>query len=117
MPGRVEPVAAQARQVDPADERDLVVDDDELLVVAVERPLTCIERHRDPRTVDEIVARLAHLAAIRVEERQRRTGPGEHPDVHSPGRFCEQLPQRRPSALEPERRIEVPAGQVDVGTR
>ena len=46
----------QGRQVDPADERRLVVDDDELLVVAVERTLPRVERHRDPRAAGELVA-------------------------------------------------------------
>ena len=46
---RVEPVAAERGQVDPADERDLAVDDHELLVVAVHRPLAGVERDRDAR--------------------------------------------------------------------
>src|SRR5574337_1072733 len=45
----VEPVSAESRQVDPAHERRFVVDDDELLVVAVERALLGVEAHRDPR--------------------------------------------------------------------
>src|SRR2546430_2526329 len=44
MRGRVEPVAAESRQVDPADEGDPPVDDHKLLVVAMEGPLAVVER-------------------------------------------------------------------------
>ena len=111
---RVQPVAGQGGQVDPAHERRLVVDDDELLVVAVERALSRVERHRDARAAGELLARLPHLAAIRVEERQRRARPGENAHVDSLRRLGEQLSQRRPFFLEPEGRVEVPAGEVDV---
>ena len=117
MLARVEPVPREAGQVDPADERNLVVDHDELLVVAVERPLLRVERHRDPRAAHELLARLAHLLAVRMEERQRRARPGEHAHVDALGRVREQLPQRRPSLLEPEGGVEVPAGEMDVRAR
>ncbi len=74
-------VAAEQAQVDAADEGDAVVDDHELLVVAVERPLPRVERHRDPRASGELVACLTHLASVRVEHRQRRTRPGEHAHI------------------------------------
>src|SRR5947207_2810475 len=45
---RVVAVAAVARQVDAAHARDAVVHDDELLVVAVHRPLLRVERNLDP---------------------------------------------------------------------
>ena len=99
---RVEPVPAQRRQVDPADEGRLVVDDDELLVVTVERPLLRVEAHRDACVADELVTRLSHLAPVRMEERQRRARPREHAHIDSLGRLGEQLPQGRPSVLESE---------------
>jgi len=40
---RVAAIAGEGGPVDPADERDSVVDDNRLLVVAVERPLTRVE--------------------------------------------------------------------------
>jgi hypothetical protein len=45
MHARVVAIAVEARQVDPADARNAVVDHDELLMVAVERPLLGVERH------------------------------------------------------------------------
>ena len=91
MLAAVEPLSFEGGQVDAADERDVVVDDDELLVVAVHRPLVRVERHRDARAADELVAHPPHLAAVRVEERQRRTGPGEHAHVDALGRSRKQL--------------------------
>ena len=114
MLARVEPVACQAREVDSTDERDLVVHHDELLVVAMERALLCVESHRDARPTDELVARPPHLAAVGMEERQRRARPGQHAHVDALGGVRKQLAQRRPSVFEPERRIEVPPCEVDV---
>ena len=114
---RVEPVAPQGREVDPAHERGLVVDDDELLVVAVEGTLSCVERQRDPRAADELLARPPNLAAVRMEEWQRGAGPGEHTNVYSLGGFREQFAQRRALLLQPEGGIEVPAREVDVRAR
>ena len=114
---RVEPVARQGGQIDPAHERRLVVDDDELLVVAVERALPRVERHGDAGAAGELVARLPHLAAGRVEQRQRGARPGEDTHVDSLRRLGQELAQRRPVLLEPERGVEVPAGEVDVRAR
>src|SRR5213075_966679 len=99
---------------DPAHERRLVVDYDELVVVAVERALSRVERHRDARAAGEFLARLPYLAAIRVEQRQRRARPGKNTHVDSLRRLGEQLSQRRSLFLEPEGRVEVPAGEMDV---
>ena len=51
MLAQVVPVAGLVREVDPADEGDPVVDDDRLLVVAVNRPLARIELALDPRAL------------------------------------------------------------------
>src|SRR5439155_1381969 len=99
---------AQRAQGAPAHERRLVVDDDELLVVAVERALPRVERHGDAGAAGELVARLSHLAAGRVEQRQRSAGPGEDTYVDSLRRLGQELTQRRPVLLEPERGVEVP---------
>src|SRR6476469_6998946 len=81
---------SQRGQVDHAHERRLVVDDDELLVVAVEWTLSRVERHRDARAAGELLARLPHLAAIRVEQRQRRPRPGKNTHVDSLCRLGQQ---------------------------
>ena len=64
MLGRVPAVAGERRQVDPADVRDPVVDDDRLLVVTVHRPLAVVERHADPR---------ARASASRIARTSRAT--------------------------------------------
>ena len=43
----VEPVAGEIGEIDAAHERQLVVDDDELLVMAMQRPLVRVERAHD----------------------------------------------------------------------
>src|SRR5205085_7301196 len=50
---RVEAVALERRQVDAADERELTVDDHELLVMAVHRPLPGVECVADARAAGE----------------------------------------------------------------
>ena len=113
----VEAVACERGEIDPADERDAVVDDHELLVVAVHRPLLGVELHLDARAARQLVAHCTHLAAVRVEERQRRAGPGEHPDVAAFRRIREQLLQRRPAVAHGKVRREEPARDVDVRLR
>jgi hypothetical protein len=114
MLARVEAVARECRQVDPAHERRLVVDDDKLLVMAVEGTLARVERHRDPRPARQLVARLPYFSAVRVEQRERRAGPGENAHVDALGSLREQLAQRGTFLLEAECGIEVPPGEVDV---
>ena len=88
---RVEPVAGLGGQVDPADERDAVVDHDRLLVVAMERPLFRIELELDARVAGQLGSHLANVAARRAEERQRRAGPGQHADVDALRELGEQV--------------------------
>ena len=76
----VEAVARLGGEVDAADERDAVVDDDRLLVVAVHRPLLRVERALDLRAAHEAIAHLPHVSARGTEERQRRACP--HEDAH-----------------------------------
>ena len=71
MLARVEPVAAERREIEAADVRDVVVDDDELLVVAVHRPLLGVECDLNTRAANELVTDRANLGAVRMEERQR----------------------------------------------
>ena len=117
MLARVEPVSAERRQVDAPDKGHAAVHDDELLVVAVHRPLLRVEPDADPRPARERVAHLAHLGPRRVKERQRGARPREDTDVGAPGDVGEQLPQRRASPRAAKRRRERPAGEADGGAR
>jgi hypothetical protein len=94
MRRRVVAVARQRGQVDPADEGDLPVHEHEFLVMAVQRPLVVVERAGDARSADELLAHLPHLTAVRMEERKRSAGPGQHAQVDAFGGLGEQLPQR-----------------------
>ncbi len=114
----VEPIAAEAGQVDPADEGDLVVDDHELLVVAVGEALVTVEHALDPRPGAELLAALPDGRAGRLEHRDGRPGPDEDPDGHPFGQLAEEAPDRRSARPppEPEVGLDVPAGDVDVRT-
>jgi hypothetical protein len=76
--GRVVAIAGVGRQVDAADEGDPVVDHDELLVMAVQRPLLRVGRDCDLRPEGERMPRVVDVTAVGVEERQRRAGPEKH---------------------------------------
>jgi hypothetical protein len=67
MLGRVLTGAAKIGQVDAADKRDLVIDHDELLVVAVHRTLMRVQRSLGPRLAHELIGARA---------RQRSARPG-----------------------------------------
>ena len=109
MGRRVEPVPGHRGQVDPADEGDLAVDDHELLVMTVQRPLARVERDVNAGPVGERAPDRVDLASVRAEQRQRRTGPREEANVDSPRHVCEQLPQRpRIPVVEAELRREEP---------
>src|SRR4051794_37938075 len=117
MVTRVESVAFESSEVEAADRRQLVVDDHELLVMAVHRPLAGVECVTDARAAYEPVECLPHLTAVGMEERQRCAGPGEHAHLNTLCRLCEDVPQRATVVTELELRREVPAGEVDVAAR
>ena len=117
---RVEPVARLRGEVDPADERDAVVDDDRLLVMAVHRPLLRVESALNLRVLGQPVAHRRDISPRGAEERKRRPGPDEHAHVEPLGQFGEEVPKDERvaiTALERERRSEVPPGDVDVRLR
>ncbi len=93
--GTVVAVAGQSGQVDAADERDLVVDDHELLVVAVHRAAVRVELALDLRAAHQRVALRAHQPAARLEHRHRRAGPDQHAHRHALGGLAQQLAHRR----------------------
>jgi hypothetical protein len=65
MAAGVEAVATERGKVDAADEGDLAVDDHQLLVVAVHRPLARVERPPHLRPPRQFVTNAAHLRAPR----------------------------------------------------
>jgi hypothetical protein len=65
----VEPVAALEAEVDTADVRDAVVDHDRLLVVAVQRTLTCVEGIPHARYTAELDHAPSDGGPRRAEER------------------------------------------------
>ena len=109
---RVEPVAVVRGQVDAADEGELAVDDHELLVMAVERPLARVERDLHTRALRECVTNRTHFPPVGPEDRQRRPGPRKQPYVDSLRRLGEQLAQRLlPIGAEAVVGREEPTGQ------
>ena len=64
----VEAIAAERGQVDTADERDLAVDDHQLLVVAMHRPLVGVKRALHPGAADQLLAHAAHRRTSRRED-------------------------------------------------
>ena len=112
----VETVARLGGEVDPADERDAVVDDDRLLVVAVHRPLLRVERALDLRVADEAIAHLPHVFARRAEERQGCACPHQDANVDALRQLAEQVAEHERLAVALERKVgrEVPPSQVDV---
>ncbi len=113
---RVKPVAAKRGEVDPADERDLAVDDDQLLVMAVHRTLMSVECALDARATHQLLANLANGCSRRLEDRQRGARPEENPDVDGRSAIAEQIAQapRLLVTREAELRSDVPAGDVDM---
>ena len=119
MVAGVEPIAAVVGHVDAADERDLAVDNDGLLVVAVERMLARIGLAADPGAAGEGRDAVADLLARGMERRHRRARPHEHPHV-GPLRDLGQEPAEHTAALPPDELEvgrDVPAGHVDVVAR
>ena len=112
--GAVVPVAFERGEVDAAHERQLAVDDDDLLVVAVHEVLAVVQRTLHRAVADELVTRLLDHGARRVERAQRRTGPHQQPHVDALGRLREQVAEggRAGLAAESEVRRAVPTGDV-----
>ena len=110
MLGRVITITAEIGQVDSADKRDLVVDHDQLLVVAVHRTLVRVQRSLDPRPAHELIAPRAHQRPTRREHRHRSARPQQHANVDRLGRLAQQLAQqhRRLVADDREPRRDAP---------
>ena len=114
--GAVEAIAGLVGHVDAVDERDLVVDDDGLLVVAVDRVLARVAVGLDVGVARQLLHLGLDLLARGVKERDRRAGPHHHADVDALGQLGQQRADRDRAlaADELEVRREVPAGDVHV---
>ena len=113
MPGRVEAVACEIRQVDPSDEGSRVVDDHELLVMAVHRPFPTICGDVHPGDAREPIELRPDILPPRTEERQRRARPREHVHLDPRPELAQQVLERqlRVAPVEHESGREEPAGE------
>jgi hypothetical protein len=111
----IEPVSPELGQIDAADEVNFVVNDNELLMVAVNRVLTAIQFTTNPVAASKLVPRNTDRLARRGEDRRRRSGPEQHADRDPLGHISQQIAQR--VRLDPPLELEVragePAGDVD----
>ena len=109
-------VAAEARQVDAADERHSIVDDDRLLVMAVKRPFARVQSAGDRPRPPELFAHAADGSARWPEDGNRRTRPEEDAHVDAPCRLGQEIPQddRTLGVAQHEIRGHEPSGQMDV---
>jgi hypothetical protein len=116
MLGEIEAVARLVGEVYTADEGDTVVDDDRLLVVAVQGPLLRVEGALDLGAADELFPHRSNLPTGRPEEGKRSPGPDEHSDVDPLGELGEHAPEDRRLGVpgQCEVRREVPSGEMDV---
>ena len=87
----VEAIAGIRRQVDAADERDLIVDDDELLVVTVQRALLRVGCELDLGAGRERMTNAVDVVPVRTEEGQWRSGPRQQPNRNLLGQAGQQL--------------------------
>jgi hypothetical protein len=112
-------IAVQGGEVDAADEGHLVVDDHELLVVAVHRALLRVQCAADPSSAQELGARGPDVAAVRLEDRDGRALPQQDAHVSSLRDAGEQVAQARGllAAIQAEVRGDVPSGDVDMRPR
>ena len=74
----VETVHRIVSQVDAADEGDLAIDDDQLLVMGVHRALMAVQLYLDLRAGREVTAHGPHVEPPRPKDRQRGSRPQQH---------------------------------------
>ena len=94
MVGASKPVAAEVGEVDAADERVSSSTIDDLLVMAVHRPLVAVERDMHARPRPRRASSGRRRCAGRAEERQRRAGPREHAHVDTLRELASRSSQR-----------------------
>ena len=108
-------IAAVERQVDAAYERDLAVDHDRLLVMAVRETRAAVGVSLDLRVTREPVEHLTNVRVRRLEQRHRCPLPREQPHVDALRELGEQIAHdhRLVVSREVQLRREEPAGEVD----
>src|SRR5215208_506062 len=116
MQRSVPAVAAKVGEIDAADEGNLLVDDDDLLVMAVQEALVIVDGDADAGVTRKLPAVVPDVAAGRGEYADGRAGPEQHAHAHTPRDGVRQeLTQRRRrlGSLECEMRRRVPTCDPD----
>jgi hypothetical protein len=119
MPIGVEAITRLRGEIDPADERHAVIDDNRFFVMAVHRPFVRIKCALDLRPSTQLLPNPPHLAPGGTEERKGSAGPDQHADIEALGQFREQIPKDYVLAVALERKIrsKVPPRQMNVRAR
>jgi hypothetical protein len=119
MPIGVEAITRLRGEIDSADERHAVIDDNRFFVMAVHRPFVRIKCALDLRPSTQLLPNPPHLASGGTEERKGSAGPGQHADIEALGQFREEIPKDHvlAVALEREIRRKVPPSQMNVRAR
>ena len=116
MPIGVEAITRLRGEIDPADERHAVIDDNRLFVMAVHRPFVRIKCALDLRPSTQLLPNPPHVAPRGTEERKGSAGPDQHADIEALGQFREQIPKDYVLAVALERKVrsKVPPRQMNV---
>ena len=110
----VETVAAERRQIDAPDERDLAIHDHQLLVMTMHRPLMRIKRALHSGAADQLLAHAPHRRTSRRESPHRRSRPQQQSNLDALRQLTEQItqPSRPIIAPQTEIRRNVPPGDM-----
>jgi hypothetical protein len=119
MPIGVEAITRLRGEIDSADERHSIIDDNRLFVMAVHRPFLRIQCALDLRRHTQLLPNPPHLASGGTEERKGSAGPDQHADIDALGQVRQEIPKDYllAVALECEVGRKVPPRQMNVGAR
>jgi hypothetical protein len=119
MPIGVEAITRLRGEIDPADERHAVIDDNRFFVMAMHRPFVRIKCALDLRPSTQLLPNPAHVAPGGTEERKGSAGPDQHTDIEALGQFREEIPKDYLLAVALERKVrrKVPPRQMNVRAR
>lgn len=119
MSAAVKTVARLVGEVDPTDERDPVVNDDRLLVVAMQWTFFRIQGAADLRSSTQLLAHRPHSAAGRPKQRQRRARPHQHTHLNPFGELGQHVTQNAYLARPRQREVsgKKPASDMDMRLR
>ena len=109
-------ISRQRGEVDAADEGDRVIDDHELLVMAVHGPLAGIQDTLNPAGGRQLLTDRADHLAGGLKRRQRGSRPQQHPHIDAFGQTSEDVAHSRSVTLAGQFKTggEVPPGDVDL---